>query len=110
MFARPDASTLRGIDESGQILRAADGHNAFVRLDTGFIEQRLGIGCRADDLQMTKGIADPVDGGGFTCECGYGFVLESVAELSEPGGEVISIAERRPGAGAKVGRRRSRAA
>lgn len=47
---------------------------------------------------------------GFTCECGYGYVLASVAELAEPGGEVISIAKRRPGAGAKVGRRRSRAA
>ena len=44
---------------------------------------------------------------GFACECGYGFVLQSVAEVSEPGGEVISIARRRPGAGAKVGRRRA---
>jgi hypothetical protein len=32
--------------------------------------------------------------GDFTCECGYGFVLESVSELSEPGGEVVSIASR----------------
>lgn len=47
---------------------------------------------------------------GFTCECGYGFVLASVAEVAEPGGEVVSIAKRRPGAAAQVGRRRSRAA
>ena len=32
---------------------------------------------------------------GFVCEgCGHGFVLTSVSELSEPGGELISIAER----------------
>ena len=30
----------------------------------------------------------------FACECGYGFVLESVSELREPGGEVVSIASR----------------
>ncbi len=46
---------------------------------------------------------------GFTCECGYGFVLTSVAELAEPGdahpGSVVSIATRRRGAAAKVGRR-----
>jgi hypothetical protein len=31
---------------------------------------------------------------GFVCECGHGFVLASVSELNEPGGDVISIAER----------------
>lgn len=33
---------------------------------------------------------------GYVCECGHGFVLVSVSELSEPGGEVISIATRVP--------------
>jgi len=47
---------------------------------------------------------------GFSCECGYGFVLLSVSEVAAPGGEIISIAKRRPGAAAKVGRRRSCAA
>ena len=47
---------------------------------------------------------------GFTCECGYGYVLASVAELSEPGGEVVSIATRRPGGGVEVGCRSRRAA
>jgi hypothetical protein len=32
---------------------------------------------------------------GFVCECGFGFVLESVAEVAEQGGEVVSIAKRR---------------
>jgi hypothetical protein len=32
---------------------------------------------------------------GLTCECGYGFVLASVAELKEPGGELVSIRVRR---------------
>jgi hypothetical protein len=32
---------------------------------------------------------------GYVCECGHGFVLESVSELKEPGGAVISIATRR---------------
>ena len=32
--------------------------------------------------------------GDFACECGFGFVLESVSELSEPGGEVVSIVTR----------------
>ena len=33
---------------------------------------------------------------GFACEaCGHGFVLASVSELSERGGEVVSIATRR---------------
>jgi hypothetical protein len=32
---------------------------------------------------------------GFVCkQCGHGFVLAGVSELNEPGGEVISIAER----------------
>ena len=31
---------------------------------------------------------------GFVCECGHGFVLASVSEQKEPGGEVVSIAER----------------
>jgi len=38
---------------------------------------------------------------GFSCECGYGFVLESVAEVREPGGEVVSIATRRERPAAK---------
>lgn len=32
---------------------------------------------------------------GFACGCGHGFVLVSVSELSEPGGELVSIATRR---------------
>ena len=32
---------------------------------------------------------------GFSCECGHGYVLASVAELKEPGGEIVSIATRR---------------
>ncbi len=47
---------------------------------------------------------------GFACECGFGFVLASVAEVAEPGGEVVSIATPRRGTAAKVGRSRSRAA
>lgn len=47
---------------------------------------------------------------GYVCECGYGFVLASVAEVRERGGEVVSIAHRRPGAAGAVGARRSRAA
>ena len=32
---------------------------------------------------------------GFSCDgCGHGFVLVSVSELAEPGGEVISLARR----------------
>ncbi|MDP9227915.1 MAG: hypothetical protein M3M99_02545 [Actinomycetota bacterium] len=34
---------------------------------------------------------------GFVCECGYGYVLESISELGEDGAEVLSIATRRPG-------------
>jgi hypothetical protein len=40
---------------------------------------------------------------GFVCECGYGFVLTSVAEVKETGGEVVSIAKRRPPAVAAGG-------
>lgn len=43
------------------------------------------------------------------CECGHGFVLVGVSELAEPGGRVVSIATRRPQAGAPR-RRDSRAA
>jgi hypothetical protein len=32
---------------------------------------------------------------GFSCECGYGFVLAAVAELREAGGEVVAIEARR---------------
>jgi hypothetical protein len=32
--------------------------------------------------------------GDFACECGYGFVLESVSELREADGEVVSIVSR----------------
>ena len=33
---------------------------------------------------------------GRVCECGFGFVLMQISELREPGGEVVSIATRRP--------------
>lgn len=29
---------------------------------------------------------------GLACECGHGYVLAAVAELREPGGEVIALA------------------
>jgi hypothetical protein len=32
---------------------------------------------------------------GRVCECGFGFVLMQISELTEPGGEVVSIATRR---------------
>jgi hypothetical protein len=32
--------------------------------------------------------------GDFSCECGFGFVLQSVSELREPDGEVVSIVSR----------------
>ena len=35
--------------------------------------------------------------GNFLCDCGHWFVLATVAELKEPGGEVVSIASRLPG-------------
>jgi hypothetical protein len=38
---------------------------------------------------------------GLVCECGFGFVLERIYELSEPGGKIVSMASRRrevPGA------------
>jgi hypothetical protein len=32
---------------------------------------------------------------GFVCDdCGHGFVLASVSEMAEPGGQVISLAQR----------------
>jgi hypothetical protein len=31
---------------------------------------------------------------GRVCECGFGFVLMQISELSEPGGDVVSIATR----------------
>jgi len=31
---------------------------------------------------------------GRVCECGFGFVLMQISELSEPGGEVVSIVTR----------------
>ena len=37
--------------------------------------------------------------GDFLCECGHGFVLATVSELKEAGGEVVSIATRLPSAG-----------
>lgn len=47
---------------------------------------------------------------GYVCECGHGFVLASVSELAEPGGEVVSIATRRRSDTARHGRRGFRAA
>jgi hypothetical protein len=32
---------------------------------------------------------------GWVCECGFGFVLMQVSELADPGGEVVSITNRR---------------
>jgi hypothetical protein len=32
---------------------------------------------------------------GRVCECGFGFVLMQISELTEPGGQVVSIATRR---------------
>jgi hypothetical protein len=32
---------------------------------------------------------------GFSCECGYGFVLAAIAELRDAGGEVVAIAPTR---------------
>ena len=32
---------------------------------------------------------------GFVCKCGWGFVLQSVSEVSENSGDVVSIASRR---------------
>ena len=45
-----------------------------------------------EELEITVETLTKLDG--YVCECGHGFVLESVSELKEPGGEVISIAER----------------
>lgn len=46
-----------------------------------------------EEIEVPIDRLDELDG--FTCECGHGFVLASVAELAEPGGEVISIPVRR---------------
>jgi hypothetical protein len=47
---------------------------------------------------------------GFVCQCGFGFVLESVSEVSDRGGEVISMARRRPPAKLPAAKRQKRAA
>ena len=47
---------------------------------------------------------------GLVCECGFGFVLERIYELSEPGGKIVSMASRRrtpPAARRPVPRRRA---
>ena len=47
---------------------------------------------------------------GYVCECGYGFVLASVAEVSEPGGEIVSIAKKVPSAQGTISKSSRRAA
>jgi hypothetical protein len=47
---------------------------------------------------------------GMVCECGFGYVLERIYELSEPGGKIVSMASRRrepPAARRPVPRRRA---
>ena len=47
---------------------------------------------------------------GLVCECGFGFVLERIYELSEPGGKIVSMASRRrdvPGARRPAAQRRA---
>jgi hypothetical protein len=46
-----------------------------------------------EEIEVPIESLDELDG--FTCECSHGFVLASVAELREPGGELVSIAVRR---------------
>jgi hypothetical protein len=40
-------------------------------------------------------ISDLKELNGLVCECGYGFVLERIYELSEPNGKIVSMASRR---------------
>ena len=47
------------------------------------------------DAEHELAIRDLNELDGLACECGYGYVLVAVADLREPGGEVISLAERR---------------
>jgi hypothetical protein len=46
-----------------------------------------------EEIEVPIETLDELDG--FTCECSHGFVLASVSELKESGGELISISARR---------------
>jgi len=55
-------------------------------------------------------ISDLKELDGMVCECGFGFVLERIYELSDEGGKIISMASRRrehPAARRPMPRRRA---
>ena len=56
-----------------------------------------------DELEIPVGRLAQL--GDFLCDCGHGFVLQSVAELREDDGEVVSIASRLPRPGDRSERR-----